>query len=150
MRSCLWKILQIYRTHPVHRGANTCAEELIFGSMGLGPICKKSMRIVKSNKQDYVHHHTDPIVVVFTPFQDTLNISCDIELLDFQTHSLIMEVGLNSVKLPQNCIGYTSQLVLFPDVRKTTDELIVTPLIERLNITENVLSVIDDLTSCTV
>ena len=54
-------------------------------------------------------------------------------------------VGLNSVKLPQNCIGYTSQLVLFPDIRKTTDELIVSPLIETLNITENVLSVIDDL-----
>ena len=77
----------------IHRGANTCAEELIFGGMGLGPICKKSMRIVKSKKQDYVHHHTDPIVVVITPFQDTLNVSCDVKLLDFQTHSLIIEVG---------------------------------------------------------
>ena len=50
----------------IHGDANTYTEELIFGGMGLGPICKKSMRIVKSKKQDYVYHHTDPIVVVFS------------------------------------------------------------------------------------
>ena len=129
----------------IHKGAYTCAEELVFGIMGLGPLCKNSMKIVMSNKQDYVHHHADPIVIVFTPFADTFNVSCDVKLLDYKTDYLQLTIGLNAIKLPQNCIGYSSQLVIFPDVRKQSDELIVSPLIESLNITENVLSVIDDL-----
>ena len=59
------------------------------------------------------------------------------------------QIGINVLKLPQNCIGYTKQLqystVLFPDIRKVSEEIMLTPLIASLNITENVISVIDDV-----
>ena len=40
---------------------------------------------------------------------------------------------------------YEATIVLFPDIRKVSEEIMLTPLIASLNITENVISVIDDV-----
>ena len=98
-----------------------------------------------TQEQKYLQHHEDDSIMLFSPFTDALEIQCDTPNIRSNIHSLDIEIGLNKVFLPPNCVGQTSQVSIFPDFKPTEDAMILAPSITILNISEGIYSLSNDL-----
>ena len=129
----------------IHLLPRNCNEELLKESRGIGPICKYNLHLTFEKDQRIIHHSTDKAVSIFSPFNDTLVIRCDIHYLNYHTKNESLTEGLNVLVIPDNCMAITSQLAIYPNLHRVGQEIILSPALTSFNISQNIESLTDSL-----
>jgi hypothetical protein len=129
----------------IHNNPSSCAEEIIFGNSTLGPICKDTISISKTKNQKYIFEHESGVIIFFSPFNDTMKFECEIESIHAAIHELFIPSGIHRLKFPQNCVGYSKQLVVFPNVLSNSNEMVLSPVIDILNISDSIRTLSDEI-----
>jgi hypothetical protein len=98
--------------------------------------------MVNPRYQSQIHHGLTPAISVFSPYNDTINVTCDDANYTTVTFNAI--IGINMITIPINCIGRTKELMLYPSTY-TSNSNIYAADSWNLNLAAELSSLLDDI-----
>jgi hypothetical protein len=123
----------------IHAEPQVCAEQLAFNPATIPNKCQNTMQIVIPKQQDYIYQSRVDLITVFSPYKDTVAVSCAKSNGTKAEHNIT--AGLTNVQLPPNCKAVTNEMVIFAP--PGTDNRIIKMSTITWDMTDNLLSLAD-------
>jgi hypothetical protein len=124
----------------IHAKPQVCAEHLVFNPATIPNKCQDTMQIVIPKEQEYIYQSTVDLITVFSPYKDTVTVSCARKNGTLTEHNI--RAGLTNVQLPPSCKAVTSEMVIFAP--QGTDNKITKMSTITWDMSDNLLSLADN------
>jgi hypothetical protein len=125
----------------VHSQPITCAEQLAFKPPSIPEVCQSTIQAVIPQGQSFIYQDSAPLVTIFTPYDDTVTVSCDYMNSTVTKHNVT--IGLNTFQLPKLCKAISNELVIFATTTMTNGQIV--PSVINVDITGQLLELADDM-----
>jgi hypothetical protein len=127
----------------IHAKPQVCAEHLAFNPATTPDKCQDTMQVVIPKEQDYIYQSIVDLITVFSPYKDTVTVSCAKRNGTVTKHN--MTAGLKNVQLPPDCKAVTNEMVIFAP--QGTDNKITKMSAITWDMSDNLLSLADTFES---